>query len=545
MNTKPNVIIGFLGSNLDYATEATRWNKWRPTVSLCCHNESFPVARLDMLYQEKHSELAEVVDKDIKSVSAATEVRRLKIEFDDPWDFEQVYGALHDFAETYDFAPDREDYFIHITTGTHVAQICLFLLTESYYFPAKIIQTSPPGKENRKGPGTFHITDLDFSNYSQIVSRFDEASRAGSFLLKSGIETKNVLFNRTIDEIGKVAAKSREPILLMGPTGTGKTKLAEQIYLLKSAGNKIKGEFVEINCATIQGDGAMSTLFGHVKGAFTGAEAARPGVLKKAHKGVLFLDEIGELGIDEQAMLLRALEKKRFLPLGSDDETESDFELITGTNRDLAAEVKIGRFREDLLARIKLWTCRLPPLKDRREDIEPNVDYELRQYSQRNKKRIVFNKDARLRFLSFANSPEAIWSANFRDLNAAISRMATMSAGGRISLEVVENEIRRLKADWSVESADDYHNLLECLLGKEKLENLDIFDRIKLEGVIRKCRDARTLSEAGRILFATSRERKRSQNDADRLRKYLMGLGINWTDLRETITKLSSSNGFN
>ena len=123
----------------------------------------------------------------------------------------------------------------------------------------------------------------------------------------------------------------------------------------------------------------------------------RPGLLLSANEGVLFLDEIGELGLDEQAMLLRALEEKRFLPLGGDREVSSDFQLIAGTNRDLADAVRTGGFREDLLARINLWTFRLPGLADRREDIEPNVDYELEQFRRRTGTAVTFSKEARER----------------------------------------------------------------------------------------------------------------------------------------------------
>ena len=136
---------------------------------------------------------------------------------------------------------------------------------------------------------------------------------------------------------------------------------------------------MEVNCATLHGDGAASTLFGHKKGAFTGAAADRAGLLRTAHKGVLFLDEIGELGADEQAMLLKAVEEKRFYPLGSDREVESDFQLVAGTNRDLRTEVAAGRFREDLFARINLWSYVLPGLAQRPEDIEPNVDHLLQR----------------------------------------------------------------------------------------------------------------------------------------------------------------------
>ena len=146
----------------------------------------------------------------------------------------------------------------------------------------------------------------------------------------------------------------------------------------------------------------MSTLFGHKKGAFTGAQADRPGLLRQADKGILFLDEIGELGPDEQAMLLRALEEGKWLPMGSDKPIISRFQLIAGTNRDLLENVVEGTFREDLLARINTWTFQLPGLAERREDIEPNVEYELAQYGQRHGRAISFNREAMQSFLQFA-----------------------------------------------------------------------------------------------------------------------------------------------
>src|SRR5690606_37547372 len=159
----------------------------------------------------------------------------------------------------------------------------------------------------------------------------------------------------------------------------------------------------------------------------------RPGLLRSADGGLLFLDEIGELGADEQAMLLQALEEKRFLPVGSDKESRSDFVLIAGTNRDLAAAVAKRTFREDLLARINLWTFHLPSLRERPEDVEPNLEYELEKASRRNNTRITISAEAKREFLNFAESPAAKWSANFRDLNAAVIRMSTLAPGGRIT----------------------------------------------------------------------------------------------------------------
>jgi transcriptional regulatory protein RtcR len=279
----------------------------------------------------------------------------------------------------------------------------------------------------------------------------------------------------------------------------------------------------------------MSALFGHVRGAFTGAMRDRPGLLKAAHGGLLFLDEVGELGLDEQAMLLRALEEKRFLPLGGDREAHSDFQLIAGTNRDLAARVAEGTFRDDLLARINLWTFRLPGLRERLDDLEPNLDYELDEMARRTGSRVGFNREARERFLRFAVGPEALWSGNFRDLNAAVVRMATLAYGGRITVETVEHEIDRLRSHWrgAAQPEPPGGATLERLLDAERLAALDRFDRMQLEAVLTVCQTCRTLSEAGRALFSASRGRRRSTNDADRLRKYLARFGLDWKAITE------------
>ena len=128
MNKKRNVIIGMLGVDLDNGKFARRWEKWRPTISLC-QQKSLSIDRFELLCQPDFAELAETIAADIAQVSITTEVNKVKIEFDDPRDFEQVYGALHDFAQKYPFDTENEEYLIHITTGTHVAQICMFLLT--------------------------------------------------------------------------------------------------------------------------------------------------------------------------------------------------------------------------------------------------------------------------------------------------------------------------------------------------------------------------------------------------------------------------------
>jgi transcriptional regulatory protein RtcR len=534
MTEKDQVIIGLLGPSLDNGLGMDRWERWRPSVALCQHQDLL-IKRFELLYERKFGRLAEQVADDIAHCSPETTVRKAEVKFDDPWDFEQVYGALHDFARAYRFDTEREQYLIHITTGTHVAQICMFLLTESRYFPAKLIQTSPPDRRDKKGAGRFEIIDLDLSKYDRIASRFQQEQREALQFLKSGIETRNPGFNQLISRVEQVAINSADPVLLMGPTGAGKSRLARRIYELKRARHQVKGEFVEVNCATLRGDGAMSALFGHVKGSFTGAVRDRAGHLRAADNGLLFLDEIGSLGLDEQAMLLRALEDKSFFPLGGDRQVRSDFQLVAGTNSDLAVAVRDGRFREDLLARINLWTFRLPGLRERIEDIEPNLQYELDEYARRAGKQVTFSREAREKFLRFAASHEARWSGNFRDLNGAIIRMATLAPGGRISIEVVEEEIARLRLAWQTQSAGEGGDLVERIIGRERAEEIDYFDRLQLASVLKVCRESRSLSDAGRALFTASRGRKKSVNDADRLRKYLMRFGLEWRQLKDML----------
>ncbi len=529
---RKTVVLGMLGTTLDNGKGPQRWTRWRPTVALC-QQEDLLVHRLELLHPPNATALADTLSADIRQVSPETEVRRTPLALQNPWDLEETYGALLDYVRGYAFNPEAEDYLVHITTGTHIVQICMFLLVESRLIPGRLVQTSPDPRD-RSGAGTHTLIDLDLSQYDTLAARFRQEQREGLAFLKSGIDTRNAAFNRLIERIEQVAVQSRAPMLITGPTGAGKSQLARRIYALKKARRGVAGPFVDLNCATLRGDAAMSALFGHVKGAFTGALNDRPGLLRQANGGVLFLDEIGELGEDEQAMLLRALEDKRFLPVGADREVESDFQLIAGTNRDLQLEVERGRFREDLLARINLWTFRLPALRERPEDIAPNLLFELDQASEAVGTRVTMNKEAQAHFLGFATSPEARWSGNFRDLNAAVLRMATLAAGGRITRDVVGEELERLREQWrptGPQASPGAGDLVAELLGERLAGELDRFDRVQLADVLGVCRASRSLSEAGRVLFAQSRAQKKSVNDADRLKKYLARFGLTWADV--------------
>lgn len=523
--------MSLIGTQLDYVGKRVdRWSKWRPNVSLCSQ-EDLVVDQFHMLHDNHSSRLANNVAVDIESISPETTMTLHTINFNDPWDFEEVYAKLYDWCQHQEFDTDENDYLFHITTGTHVVQICTFLLTESRHFPGRLIQTSPDNQNINKSIGRVQIIDLDLSKYDQLATRFDREHLEGKEFLKGGIKTKNNAFNQLITQVEKVAIRSSDPMLLTGPTGAGKSQLATRVFQLKKKRSMLKGDLVSVNCATLKGENAMAALFGHTKGAFTGAQKSRDGFLLTADDGVLFLDEIGELGLEEQAMLLHAIEYKTFHPVGSDTSVQSNFQLIAGTNRDLKQEITRGTFREDLLARINLWTYELPALKDRKEDIPVNIDYEIDLFAQKTGQRVQFNKEAKNAFVTFATSNEALWSGNFRDLSSAITRLGTLADSSRITVEDVNEEVKRLKRVWNPGGHQFSLGTLDNYLAQTQIMQLDKFDAFQLDFVLSVCKRHNSMASAGRELFDVSRTMKSQTNDSSRLQKYLAKFGLKWADL--------------
>ena len=190
-----------------------------------------------------------------------------------------------------------------------------------------------------------------------------------------------------------------------------------------------------------------------------------------------------------------------------------------------------------MYARINLWAYTLPGLAQRPEDLEPNVEHLLARATAEIGRAVRFNAEAKAKYLAFAQSNDALWSGNFRDLSASITRLATLADGGRISTALVEAELDRLRWLWQRAGSATPHASavdLESMLGADKFATLDLFDRVQLATVIGVCREARTLSDAGRKLFDRSRAKRSVVNDADRLRKYLHKFGLSWEAVSAT-----------
>jgi transcriptional regulator with PAS, ATPase and Fis domain len=206
----------------------------------------------------------------------------------------------------------------------------------------------------------------------------------------------------------------RWPALLLGETGTGKEVVARSIHAVAS-----QGPFVTIDCSALVGPLVESELFGHVRGAFTGAAGNKTGLIELANGGTAFLDEIGELPIDLQSKLLRVLQEKEFRPVGSLITRKSDFRIIAATNRDLSKEVERGTFRRDLFFRLNVVTVRVPPVRERKEDLPLLIDFFLGRFGHGQK-------------LS-AECLEAVlgydWPGNVRELENCIQHMVAVNSG--------------------------------------------------------------------------------------------------------------------
>ncbi|RPH50645.1 MAG: sigma-54-dependent Fis family transcriptional regulator [Desulfobacteraceae bacterium] len=253
-----------------------------------------------------------------------------------------------------------------------------------------------------------------------------------------GIIGKSARMKSAFDLLSE-AASTDVNVLITGETGTGKELFAKAIH---NNSTRSGDNFVVVDCAAIQGSLIESILFGYEKGAFTGASQSRGGLITQADKGTLFLDEIAELPVSVQKAFLRVIQERRFRPVGCKKEIESNFRLISATNRNLESMVSAGEFRKDLLYRLRSLTIDLPPLREHREDIIPIATYHLEMICRRNGLDIkTFSPDLTEALLSYA------WPGNVRELvNAVEGSVASASSASTLFRKHLPASIRILLA---------------------------------------------------------------------------------------------------
>jgi DNA-binding NtrC family response regulator len=290
--------------------------------------------------------------------------------------------------------------------------------------------------------------------------------------------------------IGRVA-ESDASVLITGESGTGKELVARSIH---DRSRRASGPFVTVNCAAVPPTLIESELFGHVRGAFTDAKTSREGLFEQAQHGTIFLDEVGELPIEMQPKLLRALQERRVRPVGGSKEIELDVRIITATNRDLESAAAEGRFREDLLYRIDVVRVDLPPLRARGHDIlllaQHFIEENTKSPGSRHTTPPTIDPVVAERLLAYE------WPGNVRELQNCIERAVALARGDTITVEELPQKIRDFQAKHVVVSTEDPRQLMTL----DELERRYITRVLELLGG-NKTQAARALGVDRRTLY--------------------------------------------
>lgn len=291
---------------------------------------------------------------------------------------------------------------------------------------------------------------------------------------------------REIDRRIRLVAPTNMNVLILGESGTGKEHIAEKIHARSKRAGK---PFIPVDCGLLSKELAASALFGHEKGAFTGAESKKQGFWEEAAGGTLFLDEIGNLPIEVQQMLLRALESKHFRPLGSTKDKKADVRIIAATNEDLLTAIAEKRFRADLYQRLKKYTLHIPQLRECREDIMPLADFFLKLANKEFEKQVkCFDAEARKQLLAYT------WGGNVRELKRVVRMAVLHTEGDTVTADTLEldetplavdaslalNDMEKKQIIHALEQAKGNRKLAAALLG---IGRTTLYNKIRLYGI--------------------------------------------------------------
>ena len=295
----------------------------------------------------------------------------------------------------------------------------------------------------RRGASDYLVKPFDVSDLSAVLERAGSAcvADAGTRQLRNGLRTtegfgsmigRSAAMEKLYRILSKVA-ESTHPVLILGESGTGKDLVARTIHARGPNGDK---PFLPVDCGSLAPSLIESELFGHVKGAFTGANRSKDGLLVSAENGTVFLDEIGELPLDLQSKLLRALQEKEVRPVGATHTLPIRARMLAATNRDLTAMVENGGFRKDLFYRLNVVNLRLPPLRERREDVLPLVSYFLERISRQCDRKFNVSDEALRTMVGYA------WPGNVRELENALERGCALSSCGTVALADLPTQLQ-------------------------------------------------------------------------------------------------------
>ena len=380
------------------------------------------------------------------------EIILLKLETENVIDYIEIYRKLAGTVSALlkKYGNKNIQWNVLLDPGTPQMQTSWILLVQSGLFNAKMIQGIPPEYNN----GVYSYRYVDLSDTAlPVISKPPELKikETEESVQSAGTPAENEKYNdfekavksanlvirdnntlKIFRQAWTVARHDHIHHLILGETGTGKTELAKWIH---KCGPRADKPFQTLNCATLTPESAESTLFGHKKGAYTGAEYYRPGFLKTADKGILFLDEIGDLSLELQAKLLHVLDDGSFYPMGSDNREKVDVVIIAATNKNLEKMVEQKEFREDLYSRLATVPLVIPPIRERPADVEYLINKNIQEWNRRK------NDSKFLSDTAFSILIKYPWPRNIRELKQVITRICMLSIQEEIRPEDLPQEI--------------------------------------------------------------------------------------------------------
>ena len=408
----------------------------------------------------RYIERARSVQEIVRETDPGVKFNFVDIELASPIDYQEIYGelkrAIDQFMPSIDHLPYKLS--VLLDPGTPPMQTCWFLLVTSGYLPAELLQGVPA----RYAGGSYKVrtVELKDGSFPHVFIAHDDANEkanekadedarrrrtpappaedtAPSDLWIKSSETRVIgtapSFRELMDTVLRVAQYDVS-IVIRGETGTGKEVVAR---LLHEASPRRDGPFVAVNCASIAASLAESELFGHKKGAFTGANTDRLGQFRAADGGTLFLDEFGDLPTEIQPKLLRALEDHVVSPVGSDATQTVDVRVIAATNQDIDTLIHEGAFRRDLYERLNQIAVELPPLRDRAEDIPLLVRQFVEQWNAR------YSEGKGMSEETMAYLAEYPWPGNVRELQNTVTSLCAMGRSDSIGPSLLPRKILR------------------------------------------------------------------------------------------------------
>lgn len=397
-----------------------------PVLSLV---RSFPVDDVILFSTAKTRILTDETEKALRDRHSHVKVEVRHLLIDDPTDYLAILTSLR--AEFAGLSKHRKDaaYFVATASGTPQMHACWVLLVASGEVPGRLLHVRPPQFVAEKKPAVTEV-DLARPEFPTIRSKLwadiqppeDATRRPAEIIEQLGIIGDHPAIVQAL-ETASLLARSDAPVLILGESGTGKEKMASLIHHLSDRASK---PFIAVNCAAIPDQLAESTLFGHKKGAFTGANADLHGKFDAANHGTLFLDEVGELSQQVQAKLLRAVQEGVIEPPGEPKGHAVNVRLVAATNRELKQLVANGKFREDLYYRLKVGEVQLPALRERRSDISKLAISILDEINRTLRKPRRFAPEA------LAALHQHDWPGNVRELRNVVHRAALLVKGDEI-----------------------------------------------------------------------------------------------------------------